>query len=212
MRLAGHPRQSAGRSDRDFDSLRVAALSARADRPAARVETRDRDLRRPGGHGGDFAGGARRRCSARLPRARATAPLAGRRPARRRRTARRRGARRLRSRDRAAEGGDWVGLARRARRHEAAVPRGSRRAAGATVTVRGRGEATAAAKRSLIARSSTREGSDRSASIAPLRLDAGAGHARRRLVVTACIRALSRGSSCSACRPRSRSPAARRRP
>ena len=59
--LAGHPRPSPGGADREFDPLRLAALPARRDRPAAGAEARDRSLRRSRGDGGDAgrrAGGA----------------------------------------------------------------------------------------------------------------------------------------------------------
>ena len=56
--LAGHPRPSAGGADRELDPLRLAALPARRDRPAARAEARDRRLRRSRGDGGNAGRGA----------------------------------------------------------------------------------------------------------------------------------------------------------
>ncbi len=56
--LARHPRPSPGGADRELDPLRLAALPARRDRPAAGAEARDRRLRRSRGDGGNAGRGA----------------------------------------------------------------------------------------------------------------------------------------------------------
>ena len=56
--LARHPRPSPGGADREFDPLRLAALPARRDRPAAGAEARYRSLWRSRGDGGNAGRGA----------------------------------------------------------------------------------------------------------------------------------------------------------
>ena len=56
--LARHPRPSPGGADRELDPLRLAALPARRDRPAAGAEAGDRSLWRSRGDGGNAGRGA----------------------------------------------------------------------------------------------------------------------------------------------------------